>query len=145
MYTPIIVHIDDDSDDQELLEVAFRKRLTKLIFIRFPNGVDVIQLFDKLQRTNHLPDLIVLDINMPFVTGNEVAKIIKDDVHYKHIPVVIFSTSPSFEDKVYFENFDITVIPKPFDLSMYDKTVSDMIELLMHSDFLRRPCFKNTF
>jgi CheY-like chemotaxis protein len=144
MYTPVIVHIDDDMDDQELLEIAFRKRLPKVIFIRFQNGVDVIHLLDKLRRNNQLPDLIVLDINMPFLTGNEVAKIIKDNLHYKHIPVVIFSTSPSFEDKLYFENFDITVIPKPFDLSMYDKAVSDMIELLMRSIFLRRQKFKNT-
>ena len=46
-----------------------------------------------------LPDLILLDINMPRVDGKEVLRYIKHQPHLQHIPVIMLTTSASPNDK----------------------------------------------
>lgn len=48
--------------------------------------------------TAHRPGLILLDLNLPGKSGNEVLAEIKDDVDLRKIPVVVFATSPSLEE-----------------------------------------------
>ena len=46
-----------------------------------------------------LPDLILLDINMPRVDGKEVLRYIKHQPHLQHIPVIMLTTSASPNDR----------------------------------------------
>ena len=48
-----------------------------------------------------MPDIILLDLNLPKRDGREVLKVIKDDPALKNIPVVIVSTSDREEDITY--------------------------------------------
>lgn len=44
------------------------------------------------------PDLILLDINLPLKSGHEVLQIVKNDEQFKHIPVIMLTTSSSEKD-----------------------------------------------
>lgn len=99
---PILV-ADDDPDDRLLLREAFRdSRLANELHF----AEDGQQLLDYLQRRppygdarrHPLPGLILLDLNMPRVSGREALLALKDDPLLRRIPVVIFSTS-SAEDE----------------------------------------------
>lgn len=49
--------------------------------------------------TNHpLPDLILLDLNLPRMNGLQVLARIKNEPHWREIPVVVLSTSESEDD-----------------------------------------------
>lgn len=58
------------------------------------NPLDVL---DRLEK--HRPDLIVLDINMPFVKGDELAAVIRQYPEYQSIPILFFSGDTDMEQK----------------------------------------------
>ena len=60
------------------------------------NGEEALQL---LLLKDQLPDIILLDLNMPKVNGLEFLKIIKNNTSLKHIPIIILTTSDSYKDK----------------------------------------------
>lgn len=59
------------------------------------NGEEAIQM---LNDTQELPDLILLDLNMPKLNGIEFLSIIKSDPKLNHIPTVILTTSVNKND-----------------------------------------------
>lgn len=87
--------VDDDQGDIDLtLEVMEQSKLILNIKV-FKNGLEVMNHLNSLsQQANPvLPDLILLDLNMPKKDGREVLADIKSDVLLKQIPVVILTTS----------------------------------------------------
>ncbi|WP_170309538.1 CHASE domain-containing protein [Litorilituus lipolyticus] len=48
---------------------------------------------------NHCPDIILMDLQMPYMDGFTASKIIKNDEQLKHIPIIILSASVGAEDK----------------------------------------------
>ncbi len=50
------------------------------------------------QRAGELPDLVILDINLPKLDGKQVLKFIRSEAHLQHLPVVIFSSSINDSD-----------------------------------------------
>jgi CheY-like chemotaxis protein len=98
-----IIITDDDLDDQEFLSNAL-KQLQPGCAIR--TAVDGLQLMTMLleknahpDSTQMLPDLIILDLNMPIMDGYEVLKKIKDTVTLHQIPVFILTTSTNELDR----------------------------------------------
>jgi len=65
-------------------------RLLKDILERY--GYDTLQTGDRLEAINlalaHLPDLILMDIQLPEISGLEVTRRLKDDDRSRHIPIV---------------------------------------------------------
>jgi CheY-like chemotaxis protein len=98
----IIVLADDDADDRLLMAEAFEENNIPCILKFVEDGVDLLDYLTKKGKydldTDDIPDLILLDINMPRKDGKEALKEIKENPLLKHIPVVMFSTSKSPED-----------------------------------------------
>jgi CheY-like chemotaxis protein len=95
-----ILMTDDDSDDRMLAMLAF-KSLNLAHSIDFvTNGVELLDyLHTRVSTKRELPDLILLDLNMPLKDGREALMEIKADNALKHLEVIIFSTSSSENDK----------------------------------------------
>lgn len=120
--TENLIHIhmcDDDPDDRLLFEDAISEAnlMNEVSFTE-----DGQQLMDFLNRQgdyqhqleNELPDIILLDLNMPRKDGREALKEIKDNTKFRHIPVVILTTSKHEEDV--FKSYDLganSYITKP--------------------------------
>ncbi len=85
-----ILLIDDDDDDQFLFKEAIEFINPALQFSIAANGKIAVE---KLKASTSLPDLIFLDLNMPFMNGFEFLEEIKKDDQLKKIPIGIFSTS----------------------------------------------------
>ena len=94
------VHIllaDDDEDDRFLTQEAFRQQFPGTEMATVEDGEELLEFLRRTGRyasSNHsLPELILLDLNMPRKDGREALQEIKSDSELRHIPVVILTTS----------------------------------------------------
>ncbi|GAB3281412.1 response regulator [Larkinella harenae] len=87
-----VLIVDDDEDDQFLIQLAFQQTSEKF---RLQFASDGTQVLERIRKPTFLPDLILLDLNMPTISGFDVLKQIKNSPRYRHIPVIILSTSDS--------------------------------------------------
>lgn len=88
--------VDDDPDDQYLFQHALSE-LQQAPLIRC--FFDATELFDALKEHRcELPQLILLDINLPGVDGIHALSQIKADDSLCHIPVIMYTTSQACQD-----------------------------------------------
>ncbi|MFX1393624.1 MAG: PleD family two-component system response regulator, partial [Promethearchaeota archaeon] len=78
---------------------------------------------DALKELNtNIPKLIILDIFLPDMTGNEFCKKLKSNVKYKNIPVVYLTAIPKNEAEEKIKDTDADgLILKPFDFEDFKK------------------------
>lgn len=89
-----ILLVDDDADDQIYFRDAVSELRKTLKCEIANNGREALDYIEKIQ----LPDCIFLDLNMPVMNGYECLAYLKTEERYKHIPVVIFTTSKNLQD-----------------------------------------------
>lgn len=93
-----ILYIDDDSDDCMMLQISLQDSgsAAKLVFAS--NGEEAVEYLNSVYPTS-LPNLIVMDMNMPRWDGKRTLSYLKSQPHLASIPVVMFSTSGSKSDR----------------------------------------------
>jgi two-component system cell cycle response regulator DivK len=75
------------------------------------------------------PDIILLDIELPDMSGLEVIKMIKKDSEINHIPVVALSVYDQPEDQKKFLAAGFAgFIPKPFDIKKFPQIVANFLK-----------------
>ncbi|SFF37218.1 response regulator [Spirosoma endophyticum] len=94
--TITVLIIDDDEDDRFFMEQAFK---TDSASTQVHSAAGGQQAFELLGSAPLLPDVILLDLNMPGMTGFEVLAHLKQSPPYQSIPVVILTTSDAATDQ----------------------------------------------
>ena len=126
----VILYVEDDADDREFLCEAIAKQNSEVKVILAENGLQALDHLCELKETNsQLPDLIVLDLNLPFLDGMETFERIKEDKALQKVPIIVFSSSARPADKALFNSLGIEFFTKPSDMSYFDTIVSHMIEV----------------
>lgn len=85
-----ILIVDDDETDRELFSEAAGTTIPEVLITEAENGEKALDVLRGLEK---LPDLIILDLNMPVMDGRETLKLLKNDPELKAIPVCILTTS----------------------------------------------------
>ena len=95
-----VLLVDDDPDDQYLTQRALKATGLDLELCVAENGHDMMSLLKENIKANgtSLPDLILLDLNMPEMDGISALQELRKLPVMKKIPVVVFSTSNSTLD-----------------------------------------------
>lgn len=90
---PVLI-VDDDTDDRELLQDAWKELNFPNALLFFSNGEDVLAY---LKKEKISPFLILCDVNLPRMDGFELKqRILADtDMNYKTIPFVFWSSVAS--------------------------------------------------
>lgn len=99
MKSPGIFVVDDDREDQLIMNEYFNDIGMADQVKYFDNGEVTINFLESNKDDTELPGLIVLDLNMPVLNGTQTLLYLKRDARYKHIPVIIFSTSENENER----------------------------------------------
>jgi chemotaxis family two-component system response regulator Rcp1 len=124
-----ILLVEDNEGDIVLTKEALSDAEMKNKISVAKDGEEAIRFVNKgLNDQTLLPDLILLDINLPKVDGKEVLHYLKTTPSLKKIPVVMLTTSSSEFDVVdSYNNYANCFITKPVDFNKFFEVVR-MIE-----------------
>jgi CheY-like chemotaxis protein len=124
-----ILLVEDNAGDARLTLEAFKEGrvLNRLTVVQ-----DGVQALAYLRRQGpyaavRLPDLILLDLNLPRMSGREVLTQIKSDERLKSIPVVVLTTSEDERDiaRAYSQHANC-YITKPVDLEQFLRVIQSI-------------------
>lgn len=118
-----ILLVEDDEIEKLKFERALKKLDTNHIIIKAGNGEEAL-----LKCKEELPNLILLDLNMPKMNGLEFLSIIKSDENLKFVPTVVFSTSNNHQDMINAYKIGIAgYVVKPLHYSDYVTQIEKII------------------
>ena len=124
-----ILLVEDNPGDVRLIVEALRESKVIAAVAVAKDGIEALDMlhqrppFEKEPR----PDLILLDLNLPRMDGREFLEVIKKSSDFKHIPVVILTTSAAEQDIVQAYKLHANCfITKPVDLEQFINIVQSI-------------------
>jgi CheY-like chemotaxis protein len=119
---------DDDEDDCAFFKEALDELSLPAALVTVNDGV---QLMDFLNKSNLLPSILFLDLNMPRKNGYECLTEIKQNTELKNLPIIIFSTSLDTEIvNLVYEKGAVYYIRKPGEFAQLKKVISNAFALI---------------
>ena len=123
--SPLLV-VEDNETDVFCLKQAFEKNGIGKVIVTASNGEEALAYLngESPDFDGRIPNLTLLDLNMPIMNGFEFLEAIKSDPRLKTIPVVILTSSTSEVDMNDSYNNNIAgYIEKPMDPDGYIEVV----------------------
>lgn len=120
----IILLVEDNPNDAKLTMLAIKNSNIENEIVLVKDGVEALDyIFGNIKN---LPNLILLDLKMPKISGIEVLRKIKEDSRTKNIPVVVFTSSQEEPDVKECYNLGAnSYIVKPLGFDEFSKVVKD--------------------
>lgn len=84
MSEPVILVAEDDGDIRDLIVFTLQMHGFKVLHVS--NGADAVK-----KATAEQPDLILMDVRMPKMTGYEACEVLKEQENTRDIPIVFLS------------------------------------------------------
>ena len=126
-----ILLAEDDMDDQKLFYDFLRHREDIVLMPVAENGVHLFDSLEKITSADDLPDLIILDQNMPKRSGLQTLQLLKNTNRYAHIPVMVYSTYTDQQlIKISSEMGAFSVASKPVTKDGYDEMINCFLKIL---------------
>ena len=141
----VVLLADDDPSDCELVRLALDSTAHDIHLVTVNSGTDALAYLRREGRWSEpeaapVPDLLMLDLEMPGMRGREVLARIRSDMTIPYVPVVILTSSDDPRDvEACYKTGANSYVVKPFGASPFADTI-DMIERFwLSSEQLRRP------
>jgi CheY-like chemotaxis protein len=96
--SPDIFYVEDDEDFAFIMQHAVQEVKDGLTVKIIDNGKDALEQLKQLTEIRVKPKLILLDLNLPGLSGLDLVKRIREIPFLKYTPVVFFSTSDNPKD-----------------------------------------------
>ncbi|MFA5834049.1 MAG: response regulator [Bacteroidota bacterium] len=85
---------EDDEDNRDLIVFMVKRSGLDIELLLAENGKEAVDLAEQ-----HLPDLVLMDMQMPVMDGFTAVKLIKANPVIQHIPIIAFTAQARVEDK----------------------------------------------
>jgi CheY-like chemotaxis protein len=118
-----VLVVDDDPSIRKMVIAALKRDPLPYIFAEAGNGRDALELM----RDQLPPDVVVLDLMMPLVSGWDVLKERAGDDDLKKIPVIVVSANRDPEVAIAMQGGICAFLPKPFDIGALSALVRSCI------------------
>lgn len=131
-----VLMVEDDEWDALATQDAFKE--SSIVKVQFDVAVDGIDALERLRSPNTpVPDLILLDLNLPRMDGRELLAHLKGDPNLRRIPVIVLTTSKAQTDVL--KAYDLhanAYLNKPFDPDEYPAIVHAIEEFWLSRNVL---------
>ena len=125
-----IILAEDDVDDRTFFGEFLQDRSDISLLEPVEDGEDLLTALEA-QKKDNLPDLIILDQNMPRLNGFETLKFLKSHHTYSTIPVVIYSTYATAKlTQDCLGEGAVNVLSKPSDKDGYNKMIDEILKYI---------------
>ena len=132
MESSTILLVEDNPDDEALTLRAFKKNNITNEVVVARDGAEALDYLRGAgawagRDTSTVPQLVILDISLPKVSGLEVLRQMRVDPHTKLLPVVILTSSNEERDRL--EGYDLganSYVRKPVDFSEFMRAVQQL-------------------
>ena len=114
-----VLVVDDDQAILDMLHDALKENYD------VDTASDVLEAADLLRERNY--DLLVLDLNMPVVDGEELMQIFSVHPNFETIPILVISAYPDLIERVKKARVN-AILPKPFSIEDLHRLVAQTIE-----------------
>jgi CheY-like chemotaxis protein len=130
-----VLVVEDDPGDVLLITEALKGHNPNLALVVAGDGIEALA---HLQDPQGLPDLIVIDLNMPRMDGRELLALLKNSDEFKQIPAVVLTTSATPDDVTgAYSSHANAYVTKPIDLTEFDEVVASIEHFF--AEIARRP------
>jgi CheY-like chemotaxis protein len=113
MTVTTILLIDDDDDDRFILKDLIHRYCSPIRVVEAMDGQQGHLMLQSMRKEEALPDLIILDINLPFLNGWELLEIMQQDELLSSLNTVVLTTSHSVKDMEKAGHYNINLYSKP--------------------------------
>jgi CheY-like chemotaxis protein len=91
----LIIIVDDDADDRMLCQEYFGRANDDYELVLLSSGEELFSYLDTIPRATDFPHLILLDYNMPKMTGGEILLQLRRQPRYASLKVALYSSGMS--------------------------------------------------
>ena len=130
----VVLLVEDDPGDVVLVTEAFEHNKVHNDLHTVADGVEALQFLrqEPPYADAPVPDLVLLDLNLPRKDGREVLEEVKADERLRRIPVVVLTTSKAEEDVL--RSYDLhanAYVTKPVDFDRFIEVVRQIDEFFV--------------
>ena len=125
-----ILLVEDNPADVRLIQLILEDAEFHVNFTVANNGQEAMTILLREEGFTglRLPDMILLDLNMPVMDGREVLAALEEHTNLSRIPVVVLTTSQSQDDLEYaYSKCISSYITKPVDVHQFNAKVRDLL------------------
>ena len=128
----VILLVEDNPNDEELTRLAFEQNhITNPMMVAHDGAEALDYLFGTGgyggRDINDLPQLVVLDLKLPKVSGLQVLQAIREHEKTRYIPIVILTSSKEDEDIIAAYNLGTNAyVQKPVDFLQFTSAVKQL-------------------
>jgi two-component system, chemotaxis family, response regulator Rcp1 len=126
-----VLYADDNENDVELARISFKQAQFPIALHHVDNGEDCLGFLRRQgkYREMPLPDLLLLDINMPRKNGFEVLQEIAADPLLCGLPVIVLTTSSANEDIAAMYKLRCNAyVTKPIKFDKFEAVVKSIVD-----------------
>jgi chemotaxis family two-component system response regulator Rcp1 len=121
-----ILLVEDNPADVRLTQEALRDSKVANNLHTAGDGLEALRFLRREEEYEDAPrpDLILLDLNLPLMSGREVLEQVKDDEDLRRIPIVVLTTSEAEQDIA--RSYDLhanAYVRKPVDFDQFTEVV----------------------
>lgn len=116
-----IVVVEDNDDLRNYLKESLSENYTVYTAVNGKEGLEVIKLIK--------PDLVISDIMMPVMDGEEMCRKLKSDLEISHIPIILLTAKATKQDLIHgLQSNADRYLTKPFDPPVLRATIKNVLD-----------------
>ncbi|WP_429653563.1 response regulator [Spirosoma lacussanchae] len=124
-----ILLIEDDQDDVELFQYALH---SSRVICQLEVIMDGDRVQSHLQASTKRPDVIVMDLNLPRISGRDLLQQIRTLDGFSQVPLIVMTTSSADDDRIFcLAKGANQFIIKPSSLDAFAQIVAAIVELAL--------------